>query len=285
MRTGPRRAMAIAAHPDDIEFLMAGTLLQLKRKGFAIHYMTVANGCCGSMTTNALETGRIRRRESRAAARILEARFHPSLTNDLEVFYEPKTLARLGAVLREVAPEILLAPSPQDYMEDHMNTARLAVTAAFARGMPNFKTAPRRPPIDQDVTVYHAMPHGLRGPLRETVVPELFVDTAEVHEVKRRALEAHESQRAWLDVSQGMDSYVRTMEEMSRELGRRSGKFEHAEAWRRRSHLGFSQAERDPLAEVLGPLCRFARSDHGSEARSHGNGNGIRRNRRNRDSH
>ena len=42
-------AFAIAAHPDDIEFYMAGTLLLLKKAGYAIHYMTLASGSCGSI--------------------------------------------------------------------------------------------------------------------------------------------------------------------------------------------------------------------------------------------
>ena len=41
-------AMAIAAHPDDIEFLMAGTLRLLAEAGWETHYLTVANGSCGS---------------------------------------------------------------------------------------------------------------------------------------------------------------------------------------------------------------------------------------------
>ncbi len=32
-----KTAMAIAAHPDDIEFFMAGTLLLLKQNGYQIH--------------------------------------------------------------------------------------------------------------------------------------------------------------------------------------------------------------------------------------------------------
>ena len=51
--------------------------------------------------------------------------------------------------MREVAPEILLVHAPSDYMEDHMNACRLAVTAAFARGMPNYPTSPPRPPVEQ----------------------------------------------------------------------------------------------------------------------------------------
>jgi LmbE family N-acetylglucosaminyl deacetylase len=41
-------AIAIGAHPDDIEFYMAGTLLLLKEAGYAIHYLNVANGNSGS---------------------------------------------------------------------------------------------------------------------------------------------------------------------------------------------------------------------------------------------
>ena len=37
---------AVAAHPDDIEFVMAGTLIQLgARRAMRSHYMNIANGC------------------------------------------------------------------------------------------------------------------------------------------------------------------------------------------------------------------------------------------------
>ena len=149
-------AIAIGAHPDDIEFYMAGTLLMLKQAGYEIHYLTVANGNCGSAQYNAAMTRSIRNAEARAAAKILGAHFHPSLTNDLEILYNLELLRALAAVIREVKPGIVLTHSPQDYMEDHTNTSRLAVTAAFTRGMPNFKTVPPRPTADYDVTVYHA---------------------------------------------------------------------------------------------------------------------------------
>src|SRR6478672_5711842 len=97
----PRAAMAIAAHPDDIEFLMAGTLLLLGVRGFDLHYLTVSSGNCGSMTTNSAKTRAIRARESRHAAKILGAQYHKSLTDDLEILYELRTLRRLAAVIRE----------------------------------------------------------------------------------------------------------------------------------------------------------------------------------------
>ena len=248
--------MAIAAHPDDVEFMMAGTLLLLGQAGFALHYMTLSSGNCGSMNMSPAKTTVVRRKEAKAAARILGAKHHGSLCDDLEILYELKTLRRLTGIIREVSPTIILTHSPLDYMEDHMNTSRLVVSAAFTRGMPNFRTAPTCKPTKSDVTIYHAMPHGLRDQLRRKVVPEFFVNTAAVHQTKRAALAAHVSQKEWLDATQGMDSYLAEMDSMSNAVGKMSGAFEHAEGWRRHLHLGFSSKEIDPLSDALGSAVR-----------------------------
>jgi LmbE family N-acetylglucosaminyl deacetylase len=245
-------AIAIGAHPDDIEFYMAGTLLLLRDAGWSLHYLNLSSGNCGSARQDGATTRRVRRREAKAAAAILGAQYHPSLTDDLEILYELSTLRRLAAVIREVKPTVVLTHSPQDYMEDHTNTCRLAVTAAFARGMRNFRTTPAREPVAVEATLYHAMPHGLRDGLRRRIVPGAFVETTSVHAAKRRSLGAHASQKEWLDASQGMDSYLRAMDDLSLEVGRMSRRFRHAEGWRRHLHLGFSAVEEDPLAEALG---------------------------------
>lgn len=247
-----RSVLAIAAHPDDIEFMMAGTLLLLKEAGCEIHYLNVANGSCGSLVENMEQTRATRDREARAAADILEARFHASLVDDIQIFYEAKLLRRIAAIVREVRPILILTHSPEDYMEDHMNTARLAVTAGFVRGMPNFVTNPRRKAVTGDLTLYHALPHGLRDGLGRRVLSEGFIDVASVHATKMAALSAHRSQQDWLNQSQGMNSYLKSMEASSREIGRMSGQFQLAEGWRRHNPLGFCSAHADPLQEILG---------------------------------
>jgi LmbE family N-acetylglucosaminyl deacetylase len=249
---GPPAVLAIAAHPDDIEFLMAGTLLLLADRGWDLHYFNLATGNCGSAVTPAGPTRRIRRREARAAARLLGATWHPPLVDDAEIFYTDRLIRQVTAVVREVRPTIVLTHSPQDYMEDHMNACRVAVTAAFVRGMPNYFSLPRRPATLQPVTVYHALPHGLRDGLRRRIVPGAFVDVTAVRERKRAALAAHRSQKAWLDATQGMDSYLDAMDDMAREVGRMSRRFAWAEGWRRHSHLGFCPEKADPLREALG---------------------------------
>jgi LmbE family N-acetylglucosaminyl deacetylase len=249
---GGKVVLAIGAHPDDIEFYMAGTLLLLRKAGYQAHYLNLACGNCGSIQYNSATTRSVRHTEARAAAKILGAEYHPSLTNDLEIIYNLELLRALAAVVREVKPGIVLTHSPQDYMEDHTNTCRLAVTATFARGMPNFKSAPSRPVADYETTIYHAMPHSLRDCLRRRVIPGAYVNTTTVQKTKRDALAAHKSQQNWLDVSQLMNSYILTMEDASLEVGRMSGKFQHAEGWRRHLHYGFCKPDRDPLRQALG---------------------------------
>jgi N-acetylglucosamine malate deacetylase 1 len=243
----------IAAHPDDIEFVMAGTLLRLRDVGHEIHYLNLANGCCGSTEYDATTLASLRREEARAACALVGAVFHESLVNDLEILYDLDTLRRLAAIVREVSPSIVLTHSPSDYMEDHTNTCRLAVTAAFARGMPNFRVDPPRPVVNGPVTLYHAQPHGNRDGLGQWITPTMFVDIGAVLEEKTAMLAKHQTQQAWLDESQGLNSYLRAMHDQGHEVGRLSGRFDVAEGWRRRHHLGFCDEGVDPLATALGP--------------------------------
>jgi len=246
-----KTVFAVACHPDDIEFVMAGTLLLLKERGCETHYMNIANGSLGTSRHTREEIVAIRREESQHAARLLGAVYHESLVDDLEVFYEKTTLLKLCSIMRQVKPDILLVQSPQDYMEDHQNAVRLAVTAAFCRGMANLQVDPPHPASAQDITVYHAQPHGNRDAMRRLVRAGIYVDIAPVLERKKNVLAAHKSQQSWLDESQKMNDCLKDMVMMSEEVGRLSGCYQFAEGWRRRNHLGFCDVGADPLMDVL----------------------------------
>lgn len=245
------RVFAIAAHADDIEFNMAGTLILLARAGCEIHYMNIANGSCGSAEHDAETIARLRLQEARNAASRIGATFYPPLVPDIEIFYEKDLLASMGSIMRVVAPDILLVPSPQDYMEDHMNACRLAVTAAFCRGMKNFPVDPPRAPVDRDVTVYHAQPHGNKGPLNRRVRPDFFIDIGSAIEEKASMLAEHKSQKEWLDRSQGLNAYLNTMRDSAREMGALSTRCEFAEGWRRHNPLGLCAVDANPLVGLL----------------------------------
>ena len=248
-------ALAAAAHPDDIEFHFAGTLLRLKQAGCEIHMWNLANGSCGTAVHHKHEIIRLRRAEAEASAAVAGAVYHPPLVDDLDVFYTPELVARAAAVVRQIKPALMLIPSPQDYMEDHTNTCRILVTAAFVRGMRNFPCEPPAAPWDGPTVLYHGLPHGLRDGLRRLVRPGQYVDVEPVLATKRQMLSTHATQRDWLDASQGIGAYVSEMEAVCRTVGHLSGRFAVAEGWRRHSHLGFAAADADPLSDLLGDAC------------------------------
>ena len=246
-----KKVFALHCHPDDIEFMMAGTMFKLKDAGCEIHYMNLANGCYGSAEYGKEDAIRVRREEAMKAAEYLGAVYHESLADDLTVFYTPELIQKTLAIIREVQPDILLLPSPEEYMEDHVNTCRIGVTAAFCRGMPNYPSIPERNAITSELAVYHSMPYGLSDGMRHKIVPDFYVDMEGVIDKKTEMLRFHKSQKKWLDKSQGIDSYIITMREMSAEMGRNSGQFQYAEGWRRHSHLGFSSKEIKPMEGIF----------------------------------
>jgi LmbE family N-acetylglucosaminyl deacetylase len=246
-----KSALAAFAHPDDIEFCAAGTLLLLADQGWSIHYFNISSGDLGSFDHDRIATQEIRRNEGKKAAQILGATYHESICHDLQIFYNADNIRKVASVVRECQASIVLTHSPVDYMSDHEIASQLAVTATFSRGMPNFVSDPPVDAVANDVTVYHAMPHGMRDPLRKRIKAGLYIDTASTQDRKREALAAHKSQKEWLDRTQGMDSYLKEMDRFAEQVGQLSGKFRYAEGWRRRLHLGFSAKDEDLLQEAL----------------------------------
>ena len=169
---------------------MAGTLLRLKDAGCEIHLWNLANGCCGSGKLSRGETAAVRWEEAQASAAMAGGTAHPPLFDDLGIFYDASSLAKTAAVIRLIQPDIILTHSPQDYMEDHQNTARLAVTGVFMRGMKNAETVPPVASCGKLAAVYHALPHGLRDSLRQPVEPDFYTDITSVLARKRALLHA-----------------------------------------------------------------------------------------------
>jgi len=243
--------LAAVAHPDDIEFLFSGTLLRLKEAGSPIHMWNLLDGSCGSLTHSRKEIIRIRANEATRSAAIAGAEIHPSVFPDLAVFYDKSSLATVSAMMRSIRPQIILTHSVNDYMEDHQNVCRLITTAAFSRSMPNFSTDPEHPPYADPVRIYHAPPHGMRDGMNELFHPDFLIDVGSTMETKTRMLACHESQYAWLDGTQGMESPVDEMQRMCRTMAAWGYGMQYAEGWRRHPHLGFCAPAFDPLQDRL----------------------------------
>jgi len=245
---------AVGAHPDDVEFSMAGTLALLAKAGFEPHMMNVSRSNLDSNELPEAEITRIRRREAENSAAVIDAIYHPPIADDMMIFYDELLLRRMLAVIRDIRPSIVLLPSLNDYMEDHTNTGRLVVSACFSRAMRHLRSIPPMEATDQDVYLYHAQPHTNRDDMRNLVIPSLFVDITSQMNTKLKMLGCHESQRQWLDETQGLDDYLETMRTSGAEVANLCNRpgWEYAEGFRQHSHVGFSARDRDILADILG---------------------------------
>jgi LmbE family N-acetylglucosaminyl deacetylase len=227
--------LSLLAHPDDAEFLCAGTLIRLaKEKGWRVHIATMTPGDCGSVELSAEEIARIRRGEGEAAAKIIGADYHCLEEKDLQVFYNAETLAKTVRLLRKVRPQVVLTHSPADYMLDHEMTSMVARAACFAAPIPNY-LADVKPGLEHIPHLYYCDPIEGKDPLGRDVEPGFCVDVSTVIETKAQMLAAHASQREWLMKHHGMDQYVIAMKEWGKKRGGRIG-VEFAEGFRQ--HLG-----------------------------------------------
>ena len=238
-----------------MEIMMSGTLLLMKQAGCEVHTINIANGCAGSAELQPAEIAALRWKEAQASARLLGSVHHECMADDLEVFYTQELIRRVTALVRQVKPGIVLTQSMEDYMDDHMNTAKIAVTATFARNIPNFRSIPDEPAVFEDAMLYHATPYILTDMMRRPIVPEAYIDVSSVMDRKEQLLACHASQKEWLDATQGFDSYLKHMRDLTEKVGTMSGRFRFAEGWRRHSHVGFTREDCNPLADLLKERC------------------------------
>lgn len=246
--------LSVLAHPDDAEFLCAGTLARLVREhGWQAHIATMTPGDCGSAELPPDAIASTRRAEGARAAAIIGARYHCLEERDLLVFYHERPLERLTRLLRDVRPSIVLTHSPADYMLDHEMTSTLARAAAFAAPIPNFLAGRGLGlPLDHIPHLYYCDPIEGKDPLGRDVPPGLCIDISGVIETKAEMLSAHASQRGWLLKHHGMDQYVHAMREWSARRGQTCG-VAYAEGYRQ--HRGHSYPQDDLLGKLLGALC------------------------------
>lgn len=238
--------LATAAHPDDIEFFNSGTLLLLKKLGWEVHYMTLSNGSCGSTTLNEEEIGTKRINESKASCTYAGFHYHEPITKDLEIFYQDDQIRKVCAVVREVKPSIILTTSPVDYMEDHMITSRLTVTAAFAKAMPNYKSIPPMKASEWPLAIYHS-----DAQVENSIPPEFVVNVDSVMEEKKIMLKKHESQYKFLEETQAGEDYVEQLYYLNHSTANIYGKCQYAEGYRKHYYLGFGPKDFNPLKEAL----------------------------------
>jgi LmbE family N-acetylglucosaminyl deacetylase len=251
----PISVLALFAHPDDAEFLCAGTLAHLAERGATLHIATMAAGDCGSTILPPAKITAIRRKEAERAAALVRATYTCLGEKDLLVFYDRRTLAKVMELVRRVDPTLVFTHSPADYMVDHETASRLCQSACFGACAPNFRTGMRKAAKATGAIpyLYYAQPLADRDILGKQIRPSLLVNIEATRERKHQMLAFHESQVAWLRAQQGLPSPFDVMSQMAERAGELSG-FRWAEGFRQHRGQGFPQD--NLLAALLGDLVR-----------------------------
>jgi N-acetylglucosamine malate deacetylase 1 len=247
--------LALFAHPDDAEFLCAGTLAHLAALGAQVHIATMSAGDCGSTTLSASKIAALRQEEAARAAALIRAQYQCLKGKDLLIFYDRPHLNKVMELVRRVRPTLVLTHSPVDYMADHETVSRLSQTACFGAMAPNYKTgcSHAAPPLSGVPHLYYADAFGRRDILGNRIVSGIYVNISKTLKRKEEMLACHKSQQAWLRAQQDIPETLSAMQKMARETGKPAG-FRWAEGFRQ--HLGQGFPSDNLLKQLLGSLVR-----------------------------
>jgi LmbE family N-acetylglucosaminyl deacetylase len=248
--------LALMAHPDDIELTCAGTLILLKRAGWEVQLATMTAGDLGSMRHSRAAIAKIRRREAAASAKLLGAGYTCLGFDDLTVAYGAASKRVVTGLLRAVEPDLLILHSPECYMADHTESARIGREAAFASTIPNWKASFKGKPAKacrRMPALLYADPIDLVDAMGRRVPARQVVDITAALDLKERMLAAHESQRSWLREQHGEDAYLEWMRRMGADRARDLNDPAVRAAEGFTPHLGHGFPREDLLTKALGP--------------------------------
>ena len=227
--------LAVGAHPDDIEFLCAGTLARYARDGHKVFVCHSCSGNRGHMTVPMEELGRMRTNEAAEAAKIIGAEALTLNIDDTDIFGDRETTLMFVDLIRQVRPDVIITHSPDDYMQDHTVTSKLVYDASFVATVPHMVTKHK---YHEKIPVIYYMDTiaGLN------FLPTDYVDISETIEIKRKMLLCHKSQEQWLKEHDDVN-IIEFMEMLSKFRGMQCG-VAFAEGFRRLSVWGRVTPER-----------------------------------------
>ena len=234
-----KRVLALVSHPDDAEFLCAGTLALLRQKDWEVHITTMTAGDCGSKELNKQEISAVRKMEAANSAKIIGAKYECLDFEDMFITYDRASIINVLAHVRKTRPNLVITMSPACYLVDHEITSKLVRTACFVAGMVNIDT-PGSPVLDYIPHLYYLDPIEGKDIYGQKIEPSTLVDIINVMDLKSDMLACHKSQRDWLREHHGMDEYLISMRRQAEETGKKSG-VAYAEGFRQHLGHGFPQ--------------------------------------------
>ena len=221
----PGRALAIGAHPDDVEFGCGGTLAKWAAGGCEIFHLVCTDGSKGSWSPDEDLAALVatRQEEQRAASRALggkgEVVFLAWRDGELEAGLRQRW--EVCYWIRRLRPDVLLGHDPWKRYRlhpDHRAAGFLAVDGLVAARDPHFFPEQELP--------HHRPSHLL---LWEADEPDHVEDIGQFFDIKLEALLAHFSQyRTTMEIEDGdvggqVDRFRQKMTERAAEHGSLAG--------------------------------------------------------------
>jgi LmbE family N-acetylglucosaminyl deacetylase len=198
--TTPQRVLAVAAHPDDLDFGASGTVARWVGAGAEVTYLLVTRGDQGGFDdTPRDQMPAIREKEQRDAAAALgvsDVRFLDGF-RDGWVEPTPDLVREIVRVIRDVRPDRMLAQSPERNWDrigaghpDHLAAGEASIRALYPAARNPFAFPELL--ADEGLEPW-AVPQLW---LLAHPTPDTFVDITDTFDRKLAALRAHVSQTA-----------------------------------------------------------------------------------------
>ncbi len=191
----PRRVLVVVAHPDDIDFGMAGTMAVLTSGGSEVVYCLVTSGEAGGPDDLSREALRDQREaEQRAAAAVVgvtDVRFLRYPDGRVECTLDLRR--DISRVIRQVRPDLVMSlSSVRDWDRmyfshpDHLAVAEATACAVY----PDARNPHAHPELLAEGLEAHAVERMWVAGLE----PNRFVDITDQFDRKLAALQSHVSQ-------------------------------------------------------------------------------------------
>ncbi|MFC4599044.1 bacillithiol biosynthesis deacetylase BshB1 [Cohnella hongkongensis] len=174
--------LIFAAHPDDAEIGMGGTIVKHARAGLAVGIVDLTYA---EMSSNgSVET---RQREAAKAGEILGLAVRVNLgLPDRGLASLPDQIAAMVGAIRKYRPRVVFAPYFIDRHPDHIACSRMAEEAVFNAKLRKY--APELPAWTVEQLYFYF--------INDAHTPQLLIDIGDVQETKMEALRAYRSQFA-----------------------------------------------------------------------------------------
>ena len=177
--------LVFAAHPDDAELSMGGTIAKLSNNGFKVGIIDLTKGELG--TRGSAET---RRDEANKASAILKVHHRENLgLRDGSIKFNEDYLKKIILCIRKYQPKIIFVPYFNDRHPDHIGASQLVKEAMFFSGLPKIVTEENNKiqiPYRPQKLFYYMQTYEFK--------PSFVVDISETFETKMKAVRAYETQ-------------------------------------------------------------------------------------------